>query len=59
MQLEEDPVAVLDWNHYAAPHPSWFSGDGIHMSGTGALAFATYLHRSLKQLGLTGPAPTG
>jgi hypothetical protein len=52
-------MTVLDWNHYSAPHPSWFSGDGIHMSGTGALAFATYLHRSLKQLGLTGPAPTG
>ena len=52
-------MTVLDWNHYSASHPSWFSGDGIHMSGTGALAFATYLHRSLKQLGLTGPAPTG
>jgi hypothetical protein len=52
-------MTVLDWNHYSASHPSWFSGDGIHMSGTGALAFATYLHRSLKQLGLTGPAHTG
>jgi hypothetical protein len=28
------------------------------MTGTGAIAFATYLHRSLKRLGLTGPAPT-
>jgi len=51
-------MTVLDWNHYSASHPSWFSGDGIHMSGTGAIAFATYLHRSLKQLGLTGPLPS-
>ena len=51
-------MTVLDWNHYAAPHPSWFAADGIHMTGTGAMAFATYLHRSLKRLGLTGPTPT-
>jgi hypothetical protein len=53
---EEWPtLTVLDWNHYAAPHSSWFSDDGIHMTGIGALAFANYLHQSLKQLGLTGP----
>lgn len=50
-------MTVLDWNHYAARHPSWFEADGIHMTGTGAGAFATYLHRSLKRLGLTGPIP--
>jgi len=48
-------MTVLDWNHYSAPHASWYASDGIHMSGTGAIAFATYLHRSLKKLGLTGP----
>ena len=52
-------MTVLDWNRYSASHPSWFSGDGIHMTGSGALAYATYLHRSLKRLGLTGPAPAG
>ena len=51
-------MTVLDWNHYSAPHPSWYASDGIHMSGTGAVGFATYLHRSLKKLGLTGPKPT-
>ena len=50
-------MSVLDWNHYSATHPSWYASDGIHMSGTGAVAFATYLHRSLKRLGLTGPPP--
>jgi hypothetical protein len=51
-------MTVLDWNHYSAPHRSWFAADGIHMTGAGAIAFATYLHRSLKRLGLTGPTPT-
>jgi len=51
-------MTVLDWNHYSASHPSWYASDGIHLSGTGAIAFATYLHRSLKKLGLTGPKPT-
>jgi hypothetical protein len=50
-------MTVLDWNHYSAPHRSWYARDGIHMSGAGAIAFATYLHRSLKRLGLTGPLP--
>lgn len=50
-------MTVLDWNHYSAPHRSWYASDGIHMSGVGAVAFATYLHRALKRLGLTGPVP--
>jgi lysophospholipase L1-like esterase len=48
---------VLDWNHYSQSHGSWYASDGIHLSGTGAVAFATYLHRALKRLGLTGPKP--
>ena len=50
-------MTVLDWNHYSAPHRAWYASDGIHLSGTGAVAFATFLHRSLKKLGLTGPKP--
>jgi len=52
-------MTVLDWNHYSASHPSWYASDGIHLTGTGAVAFATYLHRWLKRLGLTGPKPAG
>ena len=52
-------MTVLDWNHYSAPHSSWYSPDGIHMSGAGAIAFATYLHRHLRRLGLTGPVRKG
>jgi hypothetical protein len=51
-------MTVLDWNHYSARHLSWYADDRIHMSGAGALAFATYVHHSLKRLGLTGPKPT-
>jgi hypothetical protein len=47
-------MTVLDWNHYSGSHPSWYASDGIHMTGTGATAFATFLHRSLERLGLTG-----
>ena len=32
-------MTVLDWNHYWARHPSWYASDGIHMTGTGAVAF--------------------
>ena len=52
-------MTVLDWNRYSAARSLWFAGDGIHMTGSGAVAYATYLHRSLKRLGLTGPAPIG
>lgn len=51
-------MTVLDWNHYSASHHSWYASDGLHLSGLGAIAFATYLHRSLKRLGLTGPIVT-
>jgi hypothetical protein len=47
-------MTVLDWNHYSSSHPSWYVSDGIHLTGAGAVGFATYLHRSLKRLGLTG-----
>jgi hypothetical protein len=52
-------MTVLDWNHYSSTHGSWYASDGIHLSGTGAVAFANYLHRSLKRLHLTGPLATG
>jgi hypothetical protein len=52
-------MTVLDWNHYSSSRTSWYESDGIHLSGAGAIGFATYLHRSLKQLGLTGPLPAG
>jgi hypothetical protein len=48
-------MTVLDWNGYARNHSSWFATDGIHLSALGAVQLAIFVHRSLKQLGLTGP----
>lgn len=36
-------VKVLDWPRYSARHPDWFSGDGLHMSYTGAAAYARFI----------------
>jgi hypothetical protein len=36
-------VKVLDWPRYSAGHGNWFSGDGLHMSYTGAAAFARFI----------------
>jgi hypothetical protein len=55
-QKWQPTMTVLDWNHYSSSHHSWYASDGIHLTGVGATAFASYLHRSLKRLGLTGPA---
>ena len=51
-------MTVLDWGGYSHTHSSWFGADGIHMTSAGAVSFATYIHRWLKQHGLTGPKPT-
>lgn len=48
-------MKVVDWGKYSWRHPSWFGPDGIHFNGSGAVAFASYLHRTLKEYGLTGP----
>jgi hypothetical protein len=38
-------VKVLDWPRYSSGHGNWFSGDGLHMTYTGAGAFAHYVGR--------------
>lgn len=48
-------MKVVDWNAYSHDHPTWFAPDGIHLSGEGAVEFAIFVHRTLKEYGLTGP----
>ena len=36
-------VKVLDWPHFSADHGNWFSGDGLHMSYTGASRYAKFI----------------
>ncbi len=44
---QRDPgrVKVLDWVHYSAGHSSWFQPDGLHLTFSGAKAFARLLKR--------------
>ena len=48
-------MTVLDWNTYSRDKPRWFATDGIHLSALGGVQLAVFIHRALKQLGLTGP----
>jgi len=42
-----DPVRVkvLDWVHYSAGESSWFQPDGLHLTFSGAKAFARLLKK--------------
>ena len=44
---QRDPtrVKVLDWVHYSAGHSSWFQPDGLHLTFSGAKAFAHLLKK--------------
>jgi hypothetical protein len=50
-------MTVLDWNGYSRNRAGWFATDGIHLSALGGVQLATYIHRTLRRLGLTGPPP--
>src|SRR5919204_1011452 len=47
-------VKVLDWVHYSAGHSSWFQPDGLHLTFSGAKAFARLLK---KLIPLAKPKP--
>lgn len=51
-----DPVhiKVLDWVHYSAGRSSWFQPDGLHLTFSGAKAFARLLK---KLIPLAAPGP--
>jgi hypothetical protein len=50
-------MTVLDWNSYSRNRLLWFASDRIHLSALGGVRLAIFVHRGLKQLGLTGPPP--
>jgi hypothetical protein len=45
-------LTVVDWNAYSRSHPDWFQSDGLHLIGAGVVAFGTFLHNSLVDLGI-------
>jgi hypothetical protein len=51
-----DRIKVLDWVHYSAGHSSWFQPDGLHLTFSGAKAFARLL-KKLIPLASPGPKP--
>jgi hypothetical protein len=51
---DPERVKVLDWVHYSAGHSSWFQPDGLHLTFSGAKAFARLLK---KLIPLASPNP--
>jgi hypothetical protein len=35
---------LLDWHGYGGPHTDWFTSDGIHLTGVGAVEYAEFIH---------------
>jgi hypothetical protein len=44
-QRDPERVKVLDWVRYSAGHSSWFQPDGLHLTFSGAKAFARLLKK--------------
>ncbi len=44
-QRDPERVKVLDWVHFSAGHSSWFQPDGLHLTFSGAKAFARLLKK--------------
>jgi hypothetical protein len=40
-------LQVLDWDVFTNNQPTWFAGDGIHLTAAGAVGLATYIKTSL------------
>jgi hypothetical protein len=41
-------VRVLDWARVSRGRSGWFGGDGLHLTHSGARAFARLLHRATR-----------
>ncbi|MCW3000671.1 MAG: acyltransferase 3 [Solirubrobacterales bacterium] len=42
-----DQLLLVDWVAASRGHPEWFSGDGLHVSRPGAVAFAKLIRRAV------------
>lgn len=40
-------VLLIDWVAYSAGHGGWFAGDGLHVNGAGATAYARLIRRAV------------
>lgn len=41
-------ILLIDWERFSTPHGEWFAGDGIHVTPTGASAYAHLIERSIR-----------
>ncbi len=39
---------LLDWNKFGGTHLDWFTADGIHLTGPGAIGYADFIHAHLQ-----------
>jgi hypothetical protein len=58
---QRDPtrIKVLDWVHYSAGHSSWFQPDGLHLTFSGAKAFARLLKKLIPLAATPGQGKGG
>ena len=40
-------IVLLDWVKYSAGHSSWFAGDGLHLTYSGAAAYAAFIAKAI------------
>ncbi len=40
-------VVLLDWERYSSSHSSWFAGDGLHLTFSGASAYARFIAKAI------------
>jgi hypothetical protein len=58
-QRDPEHIKVLDWVHYSAGHSSWFQPDGLHLTFSGAKAFARLLKKLIPLAGGGARNPVG
>jgi hypothetical protein len=44
---QPDRVLLIDWVAFSASHATWFAGDGLHVNGAGATAYARLIRRAV------------
>jgi hypothetical protein len=52
-------MVVADWDAYSTGHNDWFGGDGLHLTGAGAMGLATFLKTNVDAVLAGKVATTG
>ena len=49
-QRYDKRIRLLDWPNFSNGHPGWFQPDGLHLTFSGAAAYARLMSKALKNL---------